>query len=152
MAILRIRISCCVPKTHTHARAHACTHTRAHKRMHAHTRTQTRTHARTRRRARAHTQKRAHARTRTYTHAISQYVILLLFHCNNRDRSTSHCHVISTLPVVCLFAPSYCYGTRHEFRRVRRIAKNDCWLCHVCPTACRNSVPTGRIFAKFYNR
>ena len=36
------------------------------------------------------------------------------------------------------------------FRRVRKIAKSDCWLRHVCPSvAWNNSAPTGRIFMKF---
>jgi hypothetical protein len=35
------------------------------------------------------------------------------------------------------------------FRRVRRIAKNDCQLRHVCLSAWNNSVPTQPIFMKF---
>jgi hypothetical protein len=35
------------------------------------------------------------------------------------------------------------------FRRVRRIAKSDYQLRHVCPSA-RKSAPTGRIFMKIY--
>jgi hypothetical protein len=32
------------------------------------------------------------------------------------------------------------------FRRVRKIAKSDCELYCVCPSAWKNSAPTGRIF------
>jgi len=34
------------------------------------------------------------------------------------------------------------------FRRPRKIAKSDCWLRHVCPSAWKKSAPTGRIFMK----
>jgi hypothetical protein len=39
--------------------------------------------------------------------------------------------------------------TRPIFRRVRKIAKSDYLLCHVCPSAWNNSAPTGRIFIRF---
>jgi len=36
-----------------------------------------------------------------------------------------------------------------SFRRFRIIVKNDCYLRHVCLSACNNSPPTRRIFVKF---
>ena len=41
-----------------------------------------------------------------------------------------------------------CELLQTRFRRVREIARSD-WLRHVCPSACNNSAPTGRIFMKF---
>jgi len=35
------------------------------------------------------------------------------------------------------------------FRRVRKIAKSDCQLRHVCPSIWNNSAPTAWIFKKF---
>ena len=41
-----------------------------------------------------------------------------------------------------------------SFKRVRKIAKSDYWLLHVCssvcPSALNNSAPTGRVFMKFH--
>ena len=36
------------------------------------------------------------------------------------------------------------------FRRVRKIAKSDCQLRHVCLSACNNSAPTGRYFREIW--
>jgi len=35
------------------------------------------------------------------------------------------------------------------FKHVRKIAKSDYWLRHVCPCPWNNSAPTGRIFMQF---
>ena len=40
--------------------------------------------------------------------------------------------------------------TQRIFRRVRKIAKSDCKLRYIRPSAWNNSTPTGRIFMKFY--
>ena len=40
-------------------------------------------------------------------------------------------------------------GCARVFRRVRKIAKNDCYRRHVRLSAANNSVATGRIFMKF---
>ena len=43
--------------------------------------------------------------------------------------------------------------TYSGFRRIRKIAKSDLQLRHVCPSVCQyagnNWAPTGRIFVKF---
>ena len=43
--------------------------------------------------------------------------------------------------------------TYSGFRRIRKIAKSDLQLRHVCPSVClsawNKSAPTGRIFVKF---
>jgi len=48
-----------------------------------------------------------------------------------------------------------CFPLEH-FRRVRNIAKNDCYLRRIClsarPSMWKISVPTGRNFMKFYIR
>jgi len=54
--------------------------------------------------------------------------------CSEIDINTAH---VNTVWVMCTI-----------FSRVRKIAKSDYWLRHVCPSAWNNWAPTGRIFMK----
>jgi len=59
-------------------------------------------------------------------------------------------HLQNVLPKFCS-----CREFIHDFRRVRKSAKSDYSLHHVCPSVCplyirKNSAPTGQIFMKYY--
>jgi len=60
-----------------------------------------------------------------YKNTHSEYVILMLFYCNNGCRNACHCHVMRALPVLFFIQAKYCF---QNFVIKHPHCSGHCWL------------------------